>query len=84
MHHVWKNNGIMDGLLSVGIKRKGAVQYRQQQRMPQASSTQSITSSQASSTQSITSSQASGTQSITSSQASSTQAVPSRTIWRDL
>ena len=34
MHHVWKINGIMDGLLSVGIKRKGAVQYRQQQRMP--------------------------------------------------
>ena len=34
LHHVWKNNGIMDGLLSVGIKRKGAVQYRQQQRMP--------------------------------------------------
>lgn len=24
----------MDGLLSVGIKRKGAVQYRQHQRMP--------------------------------------------------
>lgn len=34
LHHVWKNNGIMGGLLSVGIKRKGAVQYRQQQRMP--------------------------------------------------
>ena len=34
LHHVWKNNGIMDGLLSVGIKRKGAVQYRQQQHMP--------------------------------------------------
>ena len=33
LHHVWKNNGIMGGLLSVGIKRKGAVQYRQQQRM---------------------------------------------------
>ena len=32
--HVWKNNGIMGGLLSVGIKRKGAVQYRQQQHMP--------------------------------------------------
>ena len=34
LHHVWKNNGIMGGLLSVGIKRKGAVQYRKQQRMP--------------------------------------------------
>ena len=34
LHHVWKNNGIMGVLLSVGIKRKGAVQYRLQQRMP--------------------------------------------------
>lgn len=34
LHHEKENSGIMDNKFVGGIKRKGAVQYRQQQRMP--------------------------------------------------